>query len=202
MFLNSIDRKPLFQKSDGIVIRDLTQSMFDFRSDNYINFSIYKVPMDYQMRPDLISQAMYNNTIYAEYILKYNGISNPFSIDEGDIIVIPNLDSAKDNTKSRTDELEGSDAKRIRDSYKYIDPGKAPRRDDGTENFDRRNLSSKKDQIEDGALPPNIAQEGERGITYRNGRVFFGEGIGESACLKNGMSSAEFLTQVIRQRSV
>jgi hypothetical protein len=202
MFLNSIDRKPLFQKPDGTVIRDLTQTMFDFRSNNFVNFSVYRVPSDYQMRGDLIAQAMYNNTIYTEYVLKYNGISNPFTIDQGDIIVIPNLDNAKQNTKSQTDDVEGSDSKRIRNSYKYIDPTKAPKRDGGLEQFDRRSLSKNNDQIQDGALPPNIAQEGERGITYRNGRVYFGEGIGESACLKNGMSSAEFLTKVIKTRKV
>jgi len=202
MFLNSIDRKPLFQKPDGTVVRDLTESMFDFRTNDYFNFSIYRVPFDYQMRPDLISQAMYNNTLYTEYILKYNGISNPFTIDKGDVIAIPDLDSAKRNTKTQSDKIEGSDAKRIRNSYKYIDPAKAPKRDGNLDDFDRRNLSKKKDQLADGALPPNIAQEGERGITYRNGRVYFGEGIGESACLKNGMSSAEFLTKVIRSRKV
>jgi hypothetical protein len=202
MFLNSLDRKPLFQKPDGTIVRDLTQSMFDFRTNDYFNFSIYRVPFDYQMRPDLISQAMYNNTLYTEYILKYNGISNPFTIDQGDVIAIPNLDSAKKNTKTQSDVIEGSDAKRIRNSYKYIDPTKIPKRDGDLKEFDNRNLSKKGDQISDGALPPNIAQEGERGITYRNGRVYFGEGIGESACLKNGMSSAEFLTKVIKTRKI
>jgi len=211
MFLNSLDRKPLFQKPDGNVVRDLTQSMFDFRTNDYFNFSVYRVPADYSMRPDLIAQAMYNNTIYTEYVLKYNGISNPFTIAEGDVIAIPNLDSAKKNTKSRTDEAEGSDVQRIRNSYKYIDPTKIPKKDGALDDFNRRSLSKKKDTISDskkkdtisdGALPPNIAQEGEKGITYRNGRVYFGEGIGESACLKNGMSSAEFLTKIIKARKV
>ncbi|HRT03113.1 MAG TPA: hypothetical protein P5513_04160 [Candidatus Diapherotrites archaeon] len=202
MFLNSIDRKPLFQKPDGNVVRDLTQSMFDFRTDDYINFSVYRVPRDYAMRPDLIAQVMYNNTIYTEYILKYNGISNPFTIGEGDVIVVPDLNSAKRNTKTRNDSIEGSDAQRIRNSYKYIDPTKVPKRDEALDNFDRRSFSKKSDTIGDGVLPPNIAKEGERGITYRNGRVYFGENIGESACLKNGMSSAEFLTKVIKTRKV
>jgi hypothetical protein len=176
--------------------------MFDFQTNDYFNFSIYRVPSDYEMRPDLISQAMYNNTLYTEYILKYNGISNPFTISRGDVISVPNLDSAKKNTKNRTDEKEGADAKKIRNSYKYIDPTKIPKRDGNIEDFNSRNLSAKKDELSDGALPPNIAQEGEKGITYRNGRVFFGENIGESACLKNGMSSGEFLTKVIKVRKV
>ena len=202
MFLNTLDKKPLFQKSDGLFIRDLTQTMFDFGAKNFVSISVYRVPSDYQMRPDLVSQSVYNNALYAEYILKYNGISNPFTMAQGDIIVIPDLGSAKEATKNLADDTEGSDAKRIRNSYKYIDPTKAPKRDGDVENFDRRNLSTKKDQLADGALPPNMAQEGDKGITYRNGRVFFGENVAESACLKNGMSSSEFLTKVIKSKKV
>ena len=202
MFLNSLDRKPLFRKRDGNIVRDLTKTMFDFKANNYINYSVYRVPADYEMRPDLVAQSVYNNTIYAEYILKYNGISNPFSIDTGDIILIPSLDTAKQNTKKPGEDSEGSDSKRIRNSYKYIDPTKAPKRDGDLEKFDQRDLAKKEAQLTDGALPPNINPEGEKGITYRNGRVYFGEGIGESACLKNGMSSGEFLTKVIKRRKV
>ena len=203
MFLNSLDRKNLFKKPDGNVIRDLTKTMFDFKTNNYVNYSVYRVPNDYEMRPDLISQSVYNNTIYAEYILKYNGISNPFSIDTGDIILIPSLDTAKENTKKQGQGTDNdSDSKRIRNSYKYIDPTKAPKRDGDIEKFDQRNLGKKEVKLTDGALPPNIAQEGEEGITYRNGRVYFGEGIGESACLKNGMSSSEFLGKIVKRRKV
>ena len=193
MFVNSLDNKPFWSKSDGTVIRDLTQTMFDYRSNNYVNFQAYKVPSEYSMRADLISQSVYNNTLYAEFILKYNGISNPFSISNGDVILIPNLDTAKENVKKEG--VSASAESKIRDSYKYIDPTKAPTKDDQTISFDDRTLK-------EGALPPNIAPEGASQITYRNGRVYFGEGIGESACLKNGMSSSEFLTKVISSRKV
>ena len=84
-------------------------------------------------------------------------------------------------------------ADNIRKSYKYIDPTKKPNRDPDLDNYDRRKLK-------EGALPPNIAEAGTSQITYRNGRVYFGENIGTSACLKNGMSSSEFLTRVIKSK--
>jgi len=202
MFLNSIDRKPLFQKSDGNVIRDLTQTMFDFQANNYINYSVFRVPSDYQMRPDLISQSVYNNTLYAEFILKYNGISNPFTLDEGDTILVPNLESAKLNTTTTGTGNDADDpSKRLRDSYKYIDPTKIPKRDADLANFADRNFDSLK-TIPEGALPPNIADEGTSQIVERNGRIYFGESIGESACLKSGMSASEFLTKVIKSKTV
>lgn len=194
MFLNSIDKKPLLVKDDGLVIRDLTQSMFNFKTNNYISYQAYKVPVEYAMRPDLISQSVYNNTLQAEFILKYNGISNAFTISPGDIILIPDLNSAQDNIRK---EGEGADSpeNKIRLSYKYLDPTKAPSKDKIAISFEDRNLK-------EGALPPNIAEEGTQQIVHRNGRVYFGEGVSESACLKNGMSSSEFLTTIIKSKKV
>ncbi len=197
MFPSSIDKKPLFKKPDQQIIRDLTQTMFDFNSNSYVDYTAYKIPSEYEMRPDLISQAVYNNIVYAEFILKYNGISNPFTIDKDDVILIPNLESAKENVKLQGTLTDKDESNEIRKSYKYIDPTKKPDRDKDLTSFENRKLK----KIQDGALPPNIS-DGTEQITYRNGRVFFGEGIGQSACLKNGMSSSEFLTKVIKVRKV
>lgn len=193
MFGNTIDKKPLFTNPDGQIVRDLTQSIFDFGRDNFITYEAYRVPGEYVMRPDLISQAVYNSDSYSELILKYNGVSNPFSINKDDVILIPGLDGAKKNLKNQGTLTTQDNADKVRRSYKYIDPTKKPDEDPDTVNFNKRKLK-------DGDLPPNIADEGTSQITYRNGRVFFGEQIGTSACLKNGMSSSEFLTKVIKSK--
>lgn len=194
MFLNSLDKKPLLVKDDGNVIRDLTQSMFNFSTNNYISFQAYKVPTEYAMRADLISQSVYNNTIQAEFILKYNGISNAFTISPGDVILVPDLNSAQDNIKKEGEGVDSPENK-IRLSYKYLDPTKAPSKDKAAVAFEDRN-------IKEGALPPNIAEEGAKQIVHRNGRVYFGEGVSESACLKNGMSASEFLTTIIKSKKL
>jgi len=192
MFLNSLDTKPKFTRPDGIEIKDLTASMFDLKSQNYVAYNIYKVPKQFAMRPDLISAAVYNNTLYAEVILKYNGISNPFSIAENDLILIPNLDSVK--TMISSQQGTGVDgAKLIRDSYKYIDPTKIPKQNNDFQ--DRQIVSG----APEGALPPNIAEEGETQITYRNGRVHFGAGT--DTCLQNGMTTSEFLINAIKSKN-
>jgi len=196
MFKNSIDEKPFFTRPDGEKIRDLTQTIFELKNRNYIAYNVYKVPREYRMRPDLISKSVYNDSAYAELILKYNGISNPFSINEGDIILIPDLDSAQEKLKvpgigSKTDR-----ASKIRDSYKYIDPLKRPKKADETKKYDERSLRS---TISAGALPPNIAAEGEEPFSKRGGRVYFGEGA--ETCLQSGMSASEFLAAVIKNRN-
>jgi len=196
MFNNSIDSKPFFTRSDGKIIRDLTQSMFNLKTRDYISYNVYRVPREYAMRPDLIAKAVYNNSIYAEIILKYNGISNPFSIDEGDIILIPDLDSAVGKIKSGTKSESDDRANKIRNSYKYIDPLKIPSKAGKKRlaEFNKRQIIN----TPSGTLPPNFAEEGTSQLTYRNGRVYFGEGV--ETCLKNGMSTSEFLTNVIKNK--
>jgi len=193
MFKNSIDDKPNFKRSDGIEIKDLTASMFNLKGNNYVSYNIYRVPKEFAMRPDLISAAAYNNTKYAEIILKYNGISNPFSIQEGDIILIPNLDSvqASISTQRGTD-ADGS--KLIRNSYKYIDPTKNPKLND---DFQNRQIIG---GAQPGDMPANMAEDGEAQITYRNGRVYFGADV--QTCLQNGMTVSEFLTNAIKNKTV
>lgn len=62
-----------------------------FRIPNSVNYSVYKVSKDHIARPDLISKIFYGEDVYGDFICKVNGISNPFEINEGDIIVIPGL---------------------------------------------------------------------------------------------------------------
>ena len=51
-------------------------------------------------RPDLLSYQLYGSDIYGDLICKINGISNPFELNEGMILVIPSasdLDSFYSN---------------------------------------------------------------------------------------------------------
>jgi hypothetical protein len=190
MFNNSLDKKPIFNRPDGIGVKDLTVSMFDMGANNYVSYQAYKVPKEFEMRPDLIAGAVYNNTLYAEFILKYNGISNPFTIQEGDLILIPALETMKTITSNKS-ATAPSGGNAIRDTYKYIDPLKFPK---VNTKFQNRQIVS----VPNGALPPNIAKEGENQIAYRNGRVYFGEST--TTCLTSGMSQSEYLTTIIKNK--
>lgn len=194
MFVNSIDLKPLFTKPDGTQIRDLTQTMINLKSTSYVTYKLYKVPRDYAMRPDLISQAVYNNALYAEIILKFNSISNPFTIDEDDIILIPDLNDAEQKILTPREAEQESRAEKIRNAYKYIDPLKIPSKGEVLKQYNQRQIV---DTPAD-SLPPNFARPGESQVSYRGGRVYFGEGV--NTCLENGISTGEFLTNVITNK--
>lgn len=199
MFKKTLDEKPLFTKADDGQIRDLTQSAINNKIVDYLNYDIYKVPKEFAMRPDLISQSVYNTADHAEIILKFNAISNPFSINENDIILIPDLNSALAQFKTDATILNNTVAEKIRKSYKYIDKLKIPTSIKKQSKYNNRSLVD----APEGALPPNFAEKDESQLTYTNGRVFFGVDKNNAtvtqSCLKNGMSSAEFLTKVIKR---
>jgi len=47
------------------------------------------------MRADKVAFAEYGTDEYTEYILKYSGVSNPFSIAEDDVLFIPDPGQAE-----------------------------------------------------------------------------------------------------------
>lgn len=56
---------------------------------NGFSFNVLVVSQKYIARPDLISYDAYGDSSYADIICKLNGISNPFSLNEGMEIIIP-----------------------------------------------------------------------------------------------------------------
>ena len=55
----------------------------------------------YIARPDLISLAVYGDDKYGDMICKFNGISNPFDLNEGMVIQIPPLYWATEGCEKR-----------------------------------------------------------------------------------------------------
>ena len=58
-----------------------------FEIPENIIVDLVEVTEDYIARPDLISLKAYNSDDYTDIICKLNGISNPFELNKGDILV-------------------------------------------------------------------------------------------------------------------
>lgn len=103
----TLDKKNIF-RSDylGEDLYNLLDKTFIIPS-SYV-YNIFEVTSEYIARPDLISYDAYNDTRYADVICKLNGISNPFELNEGMVIVIPSPESIMDfySTPWKNDDLE------------------------------------------------------------------------------------------------
>jgi hypothetical protein len=81
---------------------NLNDSSFQI-PDTY-DFEILEVTERYIARPDLLSKDIYGDSIYSDLLCKLNGISNPFELNEGMIMVIPSPDCIMDFMKTPTNE--------------------------------------------------------------------------------------------------
>lgn len=98
-------------KSDYLqdTVYNLLDSTFELPKSGF-SFNIFEVTKDYVARPDLISYDIYGTDFYADIICKLNGISNPFELNEGDILIIPSLSYiTKFNQSPPISELEKDD---------------------------------------------------------------------------------------------
>lgn len=82
--------------NDKSVIKShyLNEDIYNFLDKTFeipssFKFDIIKVTSQYVARPDLLSYDIYGTDLYVDIICKLNDISNPFELNEGDMIVIP-----------------------------------------------------------------------------------------------------------------
>lgn len=56
-------------------------------------YEILEVTEKYIARPDLLSLDIYGDSLFADLLCKLNGISNPFELNKGMVLIIPSPDS-------------------------------------------------------------------------------------------------------------
>lgn len=228
MFTNTIDKKNTYTNNDGIELVDLSDSIFNSNL-KAVTCSFYKVTKEMQMRPDLLSIASFGEDTYAEMIVKYSEICNPFAIEEDDVIAVPSLNSiyneVKDVILSNNTEDEGT-YNLVKNYHKYIDKSKVPSNMgsqtspvQGNKNATQnKNISGTAENSSVGNSPvePNMANNGNSGISVINGRIYFGPNVSVKAtditdvdgdniaesdlvdCAKSGVTIGQFLNATVK----
>lgn len=119
-------------------------------------------------RIDLISLKYYRDANYVDYILKWNNISNPFSINMGDVLDIPQNNAVLAVIKPIKMVQKSTDAISIRDQF--IDTKRLPIKDAKRIEYLQRKASQKANGASQ-ILPPNILKDGDTNITIGNGTI-------------------------------
>lgn len=157
-----LNKKKTIQNEDGVSYTDLVYNTFNFPSDNR-GVGLVLVLEDEVMRPDLVCNRIFGDQNLWDAFLKYNGVSNPFTISPDDILYsvpstsIPSL---------------------------YINPREIPNRGEKTElsvnpvidpktQKDKNRLSN----LNKKKLPPNINDEGDKNVKIKDGKLIFGEDV-------------------------
>lgn len=207
MFEYTLDRKEEVTDARGNRIIDLTKSIFSHDAGQIQDYKVVKMTDVYQMRPDLVSQYMYGTDEYTEFILKFAGISNPFTLDEDDILLIPNVQQAKGMMEAEnrqmgdTPDME-SRLVQIRNFYKFVNTEYKPDRTsyDNLKNMDIPSgvIDTTKARERD-YIVPYISEDGRTAITIRNNRIYFGEDSGmPTASQASQLSTGDGVTKSVQ----
>ena len=200
MSLTIFERKPTVV-INGETIIDLTYPSIRYNYDPYVEGYV-AITDATAMRPDLASKAAYGSTEFWDLLLKYNSISNPFSLNSGDILLIPSM-------SDMTEQLSPSGVQdNIGDTVRqqYIDLSKAAQADPNVASTEQKRRAAQRAKglpfnQPTQNLPPNIAQIGDREIIIQGGKVFFGPDIsGNKAQCEVPLSKSEFIARLIKNR--
>lgn len=91
------NKKEIFSEWLQESIINLNDPTFNIPS-NY-EYEILEVTEKYIARPDLLSKDIYGDALYSDLVCKLNGISNPFELNAGTLLVIPSPDCIMDFMK-------------------------------------------------------------------------------------------------------
>lgn len=147
-------------QNQGVGIWDLTRSSLSF---NNINLKVSKLIMvddQSQMRPDLVCSEAYGSTNKTGSLMKVNGISNPFAIDDGTLFVIPmeeRLDASFEQKRSAL--AQNNTTTNPNTGFLKTQQTKAFKVSESRQKFVEAQNKAKNPIAE--PLPPNVLQPGE-----------------------------------------
>jgi hypothetical protein len=174
LLIDIINNKPFFTNpnTDERYV-DLLSPSWSARNVNYSIKAIAFVTDETKMRPDLVSMQYLSDTSKLGTLLKLNNISNPLSVDTGEVLLVPGDQMVNDlfqsgKTITNQKQKARSFRKELQDKISQVSK-------DRLEYLNSKNVSN----LAETPLPPNLLQEGQQQILVTEGRLIFGPDIGQ-----------------------
>ena len=161
-----MDLKTFINKTSDGIRYILTQPTMIFANKENITLlnPEHVVNADQAARPDLIALKYYGNQSKLDMILKWNSISDPFSINEGDVLEIPHA-KAPFYKLERPKEF---DATNNPVKLQFVSGKRLSKKDQ------RRLDALKKKYGKDNLLPPNVIPVGKKNYEYVGSQIRMG----------------------------
>jgi hypothetical protein len=163
-YSRTVDSKPTVTDGHGNSIKDITASSLQNVEFDFVDITL--CPTDFVMRPDLLAELKMGTMDKTEILLKANDISNPFTLNAGDILIIP--DPVNSEKKFIIETTTNDPAHLIR--KQYVDNNKAMLTNTGD------SLQSFTDR-EKTKLPPNYSKTGDKEMMFIDGDIVLGPNV-------------------------
>lgn len=159
-----LTKKKNFITKVGDKIDDLVSSTFKY-ADRLAGVSPTLVADEEEMRPDKVANRVYSDSSLWDSLLKFNGVSNPFSISQGEVFFIPPMQALMGCLVApRIVPEKGEQRDLNANEKKLIRP---------TTNKDAKMLEALRKKVSE-VVPPNVNKTGVKNVITRDGIVVFG----------------------------
>ena len=146
---------------------DLTAPSFKYIAEQGIK-ALHYVMVDEAGRIDKICETYFGTGQYVDAICVVNNIFNPFSVQEGDILVIPNLKQL-DLLYRRPNPASRPSASLAQ----YVNTDRQSVQDQSRVQRLIQKAKTKKDGVE-APIPPNMLQQGQEAKIFKGGKILLG----------------------------
>jgi hypothetical protein len=170
--MKTLQKKKISEIDDKIIMTEPTLLFPDYTTVT----QVFDVDSYYAGRIDLISLKVYNSADYVDQLLKFNSISNPFSIAEGDVLYIPPMDVLNKTWKKPG--IGTTDSNVVRD--RFIETKRLPIKDQKRLEYLKRKAAQKPNGAKE-ILPPNVLPSDKENIILENGQLTVGAALPSSA---------------------
>ena len=149
---------------------DLTAPSFTYLTNQGVK-ALHYVMQDQAGRIDKISEIYFGTGEYIDAICIVNNLFNPFSVNEGDILVIPNLDQLnllyrRPNPASRPNAVLAQ----------YVNTDIQSEKDQSRVQRLIQKAKTKKDGVKT-PIPPNMLQQGQEAKIFEGGKILLGANL-------------------------
>ena len=189
---DTILRKPTIT-INNVVMLDLTQPSYNWLAPISIAQCVVASD-DMVMRPDAMAKLLYGDAGKFDWVCKTNAISNPFTLNGGDIIYVGDPDEITDGlvdanasqqaaaaNTGHAPTTSNTAAAAAAASF-YFDVTQLSKKDQNRLAF----IQQKASKLANAAtipVPPNVASPGNKEITRKDGKVYFGADVVANAAL-------------------
>jgi len=176
--------KKFFTNAFGESVVDLVSSTFNF--GEAAGPAGPTVVSEFEnMRPDLVSDRVLGSQEYWEALLKFNGISNPFSVEQGEIMLVPAISEISKLIVPPKSVLEKGTEPAKKNEEAVIKPKTTK---------DQQRLQSIRSKVPE-VVPPNVNLSGAKNVKVVEGRVILGGDMTQTSTTNTNQSSARSRVQ-------
>jgi len=195
--IDVLSTKPI-NTVNGQKIVDLTVSSISSSTQGTVAFSNIAVcPYEFEMRPDLFSKLYTGDQNNMGMVLKLNSISNPFSLQMGDVLLIPSISSMTSLLASSQPDVKAtSDRTNFRQQLAARISKISP---DRQNYLAARNISTSTTST---PLPPNVAAPTDQQFKVQDGKLILGSNIGVSRTSLTTNQSSSSIKTAIAQNNI